>query len=51
MLNSCLFQDHLGAAVVFSAAVCTVTMASHGYINSGMVGLGIAYALMVRFQY
>ncbi len=44
----CSLQDYLGALIVFAAAVATVTVGIMGHISSGLVGLAIAYALMVR---
>ncbi len=44
------FQDYIGALIVFAAAVCTVTVGILGHISSGLVGLAIAYALMVKIK-
>lgn len=44
-LSLCLsFQDYLGACIVLTAAVTSITEGPH----SGFVGLGLLYALTVR---
>jgi len=39
--------DMLGACIVLAASVCAITSCLMGHIESGMVGLVIAYAIMI----
>ncbi|RMC12265.1 hypothetical protein DUI87_09777 [Hirundo rustica rustica] len=42
-----LFQEYIGACVVLIAAVTSITSCLYNKITSGLVGLGLTYALMV----
>ena len=40
-------QDFLGAVVVLVSCVCSITSGIYGYASASVVGLAIAYAVMV----
>ena len=42
-----VLQDYLGAGIVFTASACSVTSGIYGIVSPGIVGLAVAYALMV----
>lgn len=48
---SFVLQDYLGACIVFTAAVSSITSGLYGYVSPAIVGLAIAYALMVIAHY
>lgn len=41
-------QEYIGACVVLIAAVTSITSCLYRNLSSGLVGLGLTYALMVR---
>jgi len=41
-------QEYIGACVVLIAAVTSITSCLYSKLSSGLVGLGLTYALMVR---
>lgn len=43
-------QEYIGACVVLIAAVTSITSCLYNKITSGLVGLGLTYALMVRIS-
>lgn len=52
-VNSLLFrplslQEYIGACVVLVAAVASITNCLYNHLSTGLVGLGLTYALMVR---
>lgn len=46
MSSVCSYQDYLGAVIVLTAAVAAIWSSS----QSGLVGLGLTYALTVSYQ-
>lgn len=45
-LSVCL-QEYVGACVVMVAAVASITNSLYNQLSTGLVGLGLTYALMV----
>lgn len=41
-------QEYIGACVVLVAAVASITNSLYNQLSTGLVGLGLTYALMVR---
>lgn len=41
-------QEYIGACVVLVAAVASITNSLYNHLSTGLVGLGLTYALMVR---
>lgn len=41
-------QEYIGACVVLVAAVASITNSLYSQLSTGLVGLGLTYALMVR---
>lgn len=41
-------QEYIGACVVLVAAVASITNSLYSHLSTGLVGLGLTYALMVR---
>ena len=51
LLCACVvFQDYLGACIVLAAGVCSITAGILGHISPSVVGLAVAYAIIVRLQ-
>lgn len=53
VLSSCCdddvsLQEYIGACVVLVAAVASITNSLYNQLSTGLVGLGLTYALMVR---
>lgn len=43
-----LLQEYIGACIVLIAAVASITNSLYNHLSTGLVGLGLTYALMVR---
>lgn len=42
-----LYQEYIGACIVLVAAVASITNNLYNHLSTGLVGLGLTYALMV----
>uniref|UniRef100_A0A8C4X549 ATP-binding cassette, sub-family C (CFTR/MRP), member 8b n=1 Tax=Erpetoichthys calabaricus TaxID=27687 RepID=A0A8C4X549_ERPCA len=45
--RNCSSEEYIGACVVLIAAVASITNSLYNHLSSGLVGLGLTYALMV----
>lgn len=46
-VTSLWLQEYVGACVVLVAAVASITNSLYNQLSTGLVGLGLTYALMV----